>query len=276
MQQPNLLSLSVRDFFTPPILKLAFLPFVITMVVMYALFLVAADIGLDQLEQSTLQVEQTQTVTENGVTHTDEMTATLEGGSAILSFLLKYSIFSWLLSFLVYTVGSLFVLLLSLVIALAVIGFLTPPILRIIRQRYYNDVEMVGHGHIGSIVWHFAKSFAVMLLLILLLLPFYFVPLLNIVAFNLPFYYFFHRLLSFDVGSTLCTSEEYRSIMFYKGNSVRFKTALLYLSSLIPFVALFATPFYVIYLGHTFFVEVREMRAQDGDVPDAPKSLESY
>lgn len=259
MKKQNLLLQSFRDFFTPPVLKLAFLPFVITMVILYGLFFIAADIGLDQLQQSTLYVEQSQTLTQDGTTRTDELTAVLEG-SEILSFLLKYSLTSWLLSFLIYTVGSFFILLLSIVIALAVIGFLTPPILKVIQQRHYNDVEMVGYGHMGSIAWHFLKSFGIMVALFFLLLPFYFVPVLGIVALNLPFYYFFHKLMVFDIASTVCSKEEFHRIMFFKGNHIRLKTLLLYLISLIPFAVLFSTAFFVIYLGHTFFAETRNMR----------------
>jgi len=262
MPQQNLLFLSIKDFFTPQILKLAFFPFLLTMIILYGLFFVAADIGLEQLQQATVQVEQSQTTVENGTPHTESLSATYQG-SSIINFLLKYSITSWLVGFLLYTVGSFFVLLLSVVIALAVIGFLTPPILRIIQQRYYPDVDMLGHGHIGTIAWQFIKTFFIMVILFFLLIPFYFIPLLNIVALNLPFYYLFHKLMVFDVASTITTKEEYRQIMFFKGNSVRFKTLFLYLTSLIPFAILFTTAFYVIYLGHTFFVEAKVLRSEE-------------
>ena len=267
MPQRNLLLLSIKDFFTPEILKLAFFPFLLTMIILYGLFFAAADIGLDQLQQTTLQIEQSHTTVENGTPHTQNLSATLQG-SAILSFLLKYSITSWLLSFLLYTVGSLFVLLLSIIIALAVIGFLTPSILKVIQQRYYPDLEMVGYGHLGTITWHFVKSFFVMILLIFMLIPFYFIPLVNVIAFNLPFYYFFHKLMVLDVTTTIMTKEEYARIHVANANTIRLKTLLLYLVSLIPFAILFATAFFVIYLGHTFFTEVRALRSSDGQGAD--------
>ncbi|MEA3372604.1 MAG: EI24 domain-containing protein [Campylobacterota bacterium] len=272
--QRNLLILSIRDFFTPPILKLAIFPFIITMVLLYGLFFILADIGLDQLENASVQIEQSQTTMRDGHPHTETVSADL-AGSGILKFLLQYSITSWLVSFLIYTVGSFFILLLSVVIALAVIGFLTPPILRVIQQRHYPEIELVGYGHFGTIAWQFVKSFFIMLGLLFLLLPFYFIPILNIVALNLPFYYFFHKLMVFDVASTITTKEEYALIHVKSANSVRIKTFMLYLVSLIPFAILFATAFYVIYLGHTFLSETQKLRYPELEEAhiDAPKTL---
>ncbi len=231
MIKNNLLLRSFRDFFTAPILKLAFLPFIFSLIIMYALFLVAADYGFDQLENAMIQVEQQQTMIENGVSHTESYSVTAEGPNEIVEFLLKYSVFSWLLSFLVYTIGSFFIIIVSIVVALFIIGFLTPAILRVIQRRHYPDVEMIGHDNIISMIWYFFKSFIIMLGLFLLLMPFYFIPVFNIVAINIPFYYLFHKMMVFDVASTVTTKEEYKKIMYYEGGKVRLKTALLYIIS---------------------------------------------
>lgn len=263
MIKNNLLLKSFRDFFTAPVLKLAFLPFVLSLIVMYSLFLVAADYGFDQLENAMIQVEQQQTMVENGTVHTESYSATAQGPNEIVEFLLKYSVFSWLLSFLVYTVGSFFIVIVSIVVALFIIGFLTPPILRIIQRRHYPDVEMIGHDNLLSMIWYFLKSFIIMVALFLLLMPFYFIPVLNIVAINIPFYYLFHKMMIFDVASTITTKEEYKRIMYYEGRKVRLKTALLYVISLIPFAIFFTTAFFVVYLGHTFFKDVKKIRTVD-------------
>ncbi len=274
MNQRNLFLLSIRDFFTPPILKLAIFPFIITMILLYGLFFVLADFGLDQLQNASIQIEQSQTTVQNGHPHTETLSADFTG-SGILKFLLQYSVTSWLVSFLLYTVGSFFVLLLSVVVALAVIGFLTPLILKVIQQRHYPDIELVGYGHIGTITWQFIKSFLMMVFLFFLLMPFYFIPILNIAALNLPFYYFFHKLMVFDVASTITTKEEYALIHVKSANAIRMKTLMLYLVSLIPFTILFATAFYVIYLGHTFFTEVQNLRHREAEKrqPDVPKAV---
>jgi len=100
-----------------------------------------------------------------------------------------------------------------------------------------------------------------MVLLFFLLIPFYFVPLLNIVAINIPLYYFFHKMLTFDVSSTICTKDEAKHISFFNKNNIRLKTLLLYLISLVPFAIFFGAIFFVIYLGHTYFLETKKIRA---------------
>ncbi|MDX1295095.1 MAG: hypothetical protein R3302_02440, partial [Sulfurimonadaceae bacterium] len=96
----TLLAKSTKDFMTKPILKLAFVPFFLTMIIMYALFFWAADAGLDALQDSYVQMEQQSvTVEPDGSTHTQSDSVELEGGEAIIAFLLKHSVTSWLLSF---------------------------------------------------------------------------------------------------------------------------------------------------------------------------------
>ncbi len=265
MSEKNLFLLSIKDFTTPKMLKMVLFPFIITILVMYTLFFIAADLGLDALQQSTLQIESTQSYNDGTGVHTESFSGEFTG-SSIVEFLLKHTITSWLLTFLIYTVGSFLVLLISIVVALAVIGFLTPPILKELQQRHYNNIELIGFDGMSMVLWNFVKSFLIMIALFLILMPLYFIPLLNIVALNLPFYYFFHKLLTYDVASTLCSKEEYFKIMHFKGNNIRFKTFLLYLISLIPFVVLFTTVFFVIYIGHSFFKEVLLLREKTSGV----------
>ena len=261
MIQNSLLAKSFKDFMSPPILKVAFLPFFICMIVMYTLFFWAADAGLDALQETRVQMEQHSMVVDpDGTTHTKSDAVELEGGEAILAFLLKHSVTSWLISFVVYTLGSFFVLLFSIIAALFIIGFLTPHILSIIRDRHYEECRIEGFDHIGAMLLFFLKSFAIMVLLLVVLMPLYFIPLVNVVAFNMPFYYLFHKLLVYDVASTICTKEEYKRIMYFQGTAIRMKTLMLYLLSLVPLAALFGSVFYVVYLGHIFFTEVLKLR----------------
>ncbi len=258
-KEPTLLHVSIKDFFTKEILKLAIFPFIVTIIVMYSLFFIAADFGLDQLSQTQIQIQQSETtVNSDGTSHTEELNQ-IFSGSSIMTFLLKYSFTSWLISFFVYTVGSFIMMYLSVAIGLFVIGFLTPWILPIIRDRHYPDIKIEGFGTIPEVTWFFIKTLLIMIVMMFLLIPFYFIPLLNLVAINLPFYYFFHRLLNFDVGSTICKKEDYKKIMFYKGNSIRLKTFLMFLVTMIPFVAIFTMVYFVVYLGHVYFYELREM-----------------
>ena len=127
---------------------------------------------------------------------------------------------------------------------------------------HYRDVEMIGFGNPIESLFMTLKWIFVMLLLFVLFVPLYFIPVVNVIALNFPLYYFFHKMMNYDVGSTIATREEFVFITTFYKSELRLKTLLLYLLSLVPFVILFATVFYVIYLGHTYFLKVREIRAK--------------
>jgi len=257
MNEQNILSLSIKDFFTPKMLKFAVLPFIFTIIFMYIIFFVIAGLGVDQL--STMDVQSSQTYMQNGVPHTETLNAKLEG-SAIIQFLMSYAITSWIATFLIYAIGGFLTIYVSIFVAVIIIGFLTPAIMKELQRRHYKDIEIVGHSNIISMLFLVIKWTLTMILLFIILIPFYFIPLVNIVAFNLPLYYFFHKMLTFDVSSTLCTKEEDKQIRYFNANNLRLKTLVLYLISLIPFAIYFGAIFYVIYLGNTYFLELRKLR----------------
>lgn len=257
MSEKELFLQSIKDFFTPKMLKFSILPFLITLVVMYSFFFGLAGMGVEQL--GIMHVESTQTTIQDGVPHTESLSAQLEG-SSIIKFLMSYTLTSWLATFLIYTVGGFLTIYLSVFIAVIVIGFLTPFVLRELQTRHYQDVTMTGHSNPIMALFLALKWAAVMLFLFLLFIPLYFIPLLNIVAINIPLYYFFHKMLTYDVASTICTKEESRQIGYFSANKLRAKTVALYLLSLVPFAIFFTAIFFVIYLGHTYFLEAKKLR----------------
>lgn len=260
MNEITILSTSLKDFFTKPIIKIAFYPLIITMVVLYLLFFTAADIGINSLENNVIHIESSQsTVDSNGVVDTTNTSQTYFG-EGIVDFLLKYSLTSWLASFLIYTVGSIVVMMFSVFISLLIIGFLTPMILKVIQKRHYPTLEFKGYGDVTSVIWVSIKSILVMLLLFIVLIPFYFIPVINIIAFNLPLYYLFHKLLNFDVVSTIMTKDESYFLKTKHKSLFRMRTIFLYIISMIPFITLFSTVFYIVYLGHGYMSKLQELR----------------
>jgi beta-lactamase regulating signal transducer with metallopeptidase domain len=141
-----------------------------------------------------------------------------------------------------------------------VVGFLTPYILKELQTRHYEDVEMIGYSSIVGSIFSLIKFSLIMLGLFIILIPLYFIPLINIIAFSFPFYYFFHKMLKLDVSSNITTSEEEKKINYFNKNSLRLKTLVLYLISLIPFAIFFGAVFYIIYLGNSYFTMARELR----------------
>ena len=194
----NLWSISVQDFFTKKMLTYAFAPFLVTVIVLYALFFSAADAGLDSLQESFVQIESTQTTQENGITHTENSSMVYSGGNAIMEFLMAYSLTSWLVSFFVFTIGGMFMFVIAIFTAILVIGFLTPAIMKELQARHYPEIELEGHGNVFSTLFHSLRYVAVMFILLIVLIPFYFIPLVNIVAINLPFYFIAYKRLGLE------------------------------------------------------------------------------
>jgi len=249
INESKILTLSINDFFTKDILKISILPFVITLVFVYMLFLNIATIGLEQFDEivieehrTALQIEEK----ENDIVN------------SIISFIFKSTAVAWVVNFLVYTIGTFAVVYLSLFISLIVIGFLTPFILSKIRDKHYPMIEFRGNISILSTIWTIVKTFFIMLLLFIVLIPFYFIPFINVLAINLPFYYLFHKLLNFDVGTTILEKNDLKYFKYHKASKLRLRTMLLYFLSLIPFVALFLPVFYIVYLGHGYFTTIQK------------------
>jgi len=248
IQEKDIFLLSIKDFLSVKMLQFALLPLAISLLFIYILFFIIAGVGLEQL--GNLEIKSSQTTLQNGIPHTESFSAQLQG----------LAIVQFLTGFFVYAVGGFFVLYISIFVAVLVIGFLTPYILRELQYRHYQDVEMIGHSNLFEGLFLLIKWSFIMLLLFFVLIPLYFIPLLNIVALNYPLYYFFHKVMLYDISSNICTKEEDKKIQYFRSHMLRMKTLGLYFISLIPFAIFFGAIFYVIYLGHTYFLEIKKMR----------------
>lgn len=257
MNETNLLVRSLKDFLTPKMLKFSILPFILTAIFIYIIFFILIGIGVDQMQ--VYDVTSSTTYMQDGIPHTETITSKL-GLDSFIKFITTYAITSWVATFFVYFLGFFIATFASVFVAVIIIGFLTPAIMKELQARHYLHVEMIGYSNVVAALVNMLKWSMIMLLLFILLVPLYFIPFVNILAFNLPLYYFFHKMLTYDVSSTLCTSEEASQIKYFSKNSIRAKTLFLYLVSLIPFAIFFGAIFYVIYIGNTYFEEVKKVR----------------
>lgn len=254
----NILALSIKDFLSPKMLKFAIMPFIITMVIFYVLLFTVLGVGLDSL--GTMDVQSTQTTMVNGVPHTDSFKASLQG-SAIIKFLMSHTVTAWLATFLVYAIGGFFTFFASIFVAIVIIGFLTPFILKELHKKHYADLEMKGHSNIFAGILLILKYALIMILLFVVLAPFHFIPLINVITLNIPLYYFFYKAIHYDISTEICDEEENAIIRSKHAFELHFKTVALYLLSMVPFAVIFGAVFYVIYLGNTYFVRVRALRS---------------
>ena len=258
MNEIEIILKSIKDFFTSSMLKIALIPLIVTMVILYMLFFAAADFGISSLQEiaAASQNGEEVIIDENAPFY-------FVWATYFVVFLFKYSFTSWIAGFLLYTIGTVIVLQASVILSIIVIGFLTPMILGILHKRYYSHLTLHGHGSLLSPLWVMAKSAIVMIILFIVLIPVYFVPVLNVIAFSLPLYYFFHKLLNSDVSSTILSKQEYKEIYKKERNSFRLRTLFLYFISMIPFATLFTAVYYIIYLGHAYFIKLDEISKLD-------------
>lgn len=281
MKKKRLFTLSLKDFFTPYFLTLALLPLIITLSILfvslsYAMQTLNDKINSVHIEKTTTEYKTpTQSKTESSVNITFDDNQSTDSSlldinpmalfesiqsSQVLDSMLQNKYLRWIIEKVIFLVASYLILILAVIIAVIIVGFFTPLVVKKLKSRHYPPFEIKGHGSVLSVTWYAVKSFLIMILLYLVLIPFYFIPVLNIIAFNLPAFYFFHKMLVFDVGSTLNTKEEYMRIKAIVGNQILLRTFLMYLLTMIPLVGVFFPILFVIYLTHIFMNETIELR----------------
>lgn len=259
MNEFKIFNKSIKDYFTKEMLTFLLFPLFGSAIVLYIIFFSAASFGLESLEHTQIEIQQHETNIENGELIKSSVSESYTG-YRIIDFLLKYTITSWIMSFLVYTIGLFVIGYLSIFISLIIIGFLAPKILAVIHKKHYKDLEIKTNFSIIDSIFKILKTVLIMIVLFIVLIPFYFIPLVNLIALNLPFYYFFHKMLHFDIASSITSKEQYVQLYYNDKGAMRARTMFLYTISLVPFVAFFISVFYIIYLGHVYFTKLETNR----------------
>jgi hypothetical protein len=243
----ELLIKSFKDFLSPKIIMTSVTSLIITVfIVLFGLYF-AFD-GFGGLKDEILLVIQS------------ENWLFLEGlkENFIIDFLIKHAIFSFVLNFLFLMGFGLIIYYIFFMIYSFVIGFFSIVIIKDLQSKYYEDIRLDGIS-IGSSIWFYIKTVLITVVLFILLLPFYFIPILNLVIF-LPMYYFFHKTLVFDVSSIINSTQEYQQIKALNWGSLKVKTFVLFLVALVPIVGIILYPFYILFIGHFIFSKTKTIR----------------
>lgn len=223
-----------RDFFSKSFLFLSLAPFLIPVILLSSLFYYGGS------EFSVLLVEGSQS---------GDFSFLDESAHPILAFLLGFSVVHWLIITLLGVFGTLGVILLSLVIAMVVVGFLTPQVVRIIRKRHYLHVEAVKPDSLAKSLSTMALIFLKFLGLFIFCLPFLLLPFVSFFILNIPFFYLFYKFMIYDVLSTGLSKDAQRVV--HENSIYLFIVMVLFFSlSLIPLLGLFFQLFFVAYLTH--------------------------
>ncbi|WQV28658.1 EI24 domain-containing protein [Helicobacter pylori] len=166
-------------------------------------------------------------------------------------------VFAWVFKALVYFLIFWIAILLSLVINIFASIFYTPLVVSYLHQKYYPHVVLEEFGSILFSIKYFLKALILMLVLLALLTPFYFIPFIGVfgVFFSIiPHFLFFKNTMSLDIASMIFNYQSYQNLLKqHRLKHYRF-SFFCYLFSLIPFFNFFATLLQTLMLTHYFFI----------------------
>ncbi|WP_187934323.1 EI24 domain-containing protein [Helicobacter pylori] len=166
-------------------------------------------------------------------------------------------VFVWVFKALVYFLIFWIAILLSLIINVFASIFYTPLVVSYLHQKYYPHVVLEEFGSILFSIKYFLKALILMLVLLALLTPFYFIPFIGVfgVFFSIiPHFLFFKNTMSLDIASMIFNHQSYQNLLKqHRLKHYRF-SFFCYLFSLIPFFNFFATLLQTLMLTHYFFI----------------------
>ncbi|PUD40668.1 peptidase [Helicobacter pylori] len=166
-------------------------------------------------------------------------------------------VFAWIFKALVYFLIFWIAILLSLVINVFASIFYTPLVVSYLHQKYYPHVVLEEFGSILFSIKYFLKALILMLVLLALLTPFYFIPFIGVfgVFFSIIAHFlFFKNTMSLDIASAIFNHQSYQNLLKqHRLKHYRF-SFFCYLFSLIPFFNFFATLLQTLMLTHYFFI----------------------
>jgi hypothetical protein len=236
-----LLAQSIRDYLSPKMLGISFVPLLVPLV----LFFVLLSVGGAQL------LEAMQAGAASG-----DFGFLEESAHPWLAKALEFSIIQWIAVALFYLLGGALSVLASVMIALIVIGFLTPMIVRWLHGKHFSHITLSRGVSLGAVLREALGIVGKFLVFGLLCLPLLLIPIVNVIALHLPFYYLFYRLLILDVGTTLLSKPAYVKFKKEHQRALMWVCLVCFVLSLVPFVGLFLQPLFVIYLSHYVFQKV--------------------
>lgn len=265
MNSGNLFGKALQDFLSIRFMAMTTVPFIATLVLGLVVLGFLSGEFFDLLNAAA-QANQ-----DPGAAGAQEDLARFAQTYPLISALLGSFVFKLIAGTLFYLIGGGIAILFSVVLAVIIVGFLTPAIVREIHRRHYAAVERKSHGSVLGYLGFMLKQFLLFLLFWFVSLPFYFVPLINLVAINAPFYFLFHRLLTRDVAGEIFDAAEAKRFFKVAKWRLMSTTLILFLISLIPLAGLLLQVFFVIVLTHQMFMETGTVRRDaSDDLPGLP------
>lgn len=232
----NILARSIKDFLTLRFLLLSTLPFLASFFIFGAIFLYGGSEFINLLNSAG----------DGNFANIDPQI------HPIINYILTLALVKWVIVTFFYLFGTILILLISIIIGVIIVGFFTPYIVKIIHQQYYQNY-IRDEISFTKVIIMYIKVFFIFIFLSFVAIPLLLVPGVNLLIFNIPFYYLFHNLLVIDVGSNIENLQRFKLLtQKYKKEFIS-ATFISYMLSLIPIIGLFLQPLFVIFLTHLFF-----------------------
>lgn len=229
---------SLGDFLSIKVLFLSFFPFIGALITFFSILYFGGSEFQDILNQGELA---------------GNFDFLNEATHPILSTLLNNFITKWIIIALFYTFGAISAIILSVFTGIIIVSFLTPKLVKFVQKKHYPSKKL--EKSIGTINALSLTSGVILKFfgLFFISLLFLIIPFLNFLAFNVPFFYLFHKLLMLDVSSNILDKDNFK--LFWKKLKPRFLSInlMFYIISLIPFLGVFLQTFFIIYLTHEIF-----------------------
>lgn len=234
-----LLVRAIRDYLSPSVLGASFVSLLVPMV------LLGVVVGF-------------------GGAHLWDLLQALDAGEPLatqaapgwLETILAYTFVQWVAITLFYLLGGVLALLVSVIISVIVIGFFTPWLVGIIQKRHYPNLKLTDGLSTASVLKEALSIFGKFLGLLLLSLLVLALPLVNVIALHVPFFYLFYRILLLDVGSVMLDLEGYEKFKITHQKSTILIGLICFFLSIVPLIGLFLQPLFVLYLAHYMFQNV--------------------
>ena len=232
-----------KDFFTGKFLFLSLAPFIVPILILGAFFIYGSSEFFTLLQEGS---------SSGDYSYIDE------SAYPILTYLLGFAVFHWLIMTLFVLLGTFSIVLLSLVIAVITVGLLTPYIVNAVRKKSYQNIESADEDSFLFSIWNTFIIFMKFILLLLCVLPLLLLPFVNFFIFQLPFFYLFYRLMMYDlISSGVCKDAE--SIIKENRLYLFVVMGIFFFLSLIPLFGLLLQVFFVVYLSHFILDKSKEI-----------------
>lgn len=239
---------SLDDFFSPKIIFITFVSFLITIVIITSLLFLAFG-NASSLKELAPEVF---------AWFTEVVMSKIEA-RPMLSFVLEHETVMMIFRFVMYFGFGIVVYFVFLTIYGVVVGFFASIIVKYVQKKHYPKVKIEGIGIIST-AFFYVKTILIALVLLVLLSPSYIIPGLNFLIF-VPIFYFFHKTLVFDVSSVVNTGKEYKKIKKVNWGELKARTGLCFALTFIPIIGIIIYPYYVICISHYILKETTELRA---------------